>query len=90
MIENEYLDPSIQKAFMPATPGYIEHQMKLSSILSEARKKHKSLAICWVDLANAYGRVHHSLIQFSLVHYKAPKEFLDTVKALYTICLPMW
>ena len=39
-----YLDPSLQKAFMPTVPGCTEHHLKLSSILAEAREKHKSLA----------------------------------------------
>ncbi len=72
MLENGYLDRSIQKAFMSATPGCTEHHSKLATILSEARKKHKSLA--WLDLANANGSVHHSLIQFSLKHYHAPDQ----------------
>ncbi len=71
MLENGYLDPRIQKAFTTATPGCTEHHSKLATILSEARKKHKSLAVAWLDLANAYGSVHHSLIQFSLKHYHA-------------------
>ena len=56
---------SLQKAFIFTVPDY---QLKLSSILAEAREKHKSLAICSLDLANAYGSVHHSLIQFSLCY----------------------
>ena len=61
MISNKYLDPSLQKAFMPTVPGCTEHYLKLSSVLSEAHSNHKSLAVCWLDLANAYGSVHHSL-----------------------------
>ena len=57
---------------MPTIPGCTEHHLKLSSVLAEAHSNHKSLAICWLDLANAYGSVHHSLIQFSLRHYHAP------------------
>ena len=47
MIENEYLDPSIKKASMQATLGCSdrEHNLKM---LSDARKKHKSLAGCGV------------------------------------------
>ena len=71
MTTNGYLDRSVQKAFMKATPGCIEHQSKLAAILAEARKTHKSLAVCWLDLANAYSSVHHSLIQFSIQHYHA-------------------
>ena len=54
------------------------------SILSETQSKHKALAVCWLDIANAYGSVHHSLIQFSLQHYHAPPQFLSILHALYS------
>jgi len=38
MLENGYLDPRIQKAFMTATPGCTEHHSELDSILFKARK----------------------------------------------------
>ena len=84
MVSNKYLDPSLQKAFMPMVPGCTEHHLKLSSILSEAHSNHKSLAVYWLDLANAYGSVHHSLISFSLHHYHAPPQFLGIMQALYS------
>ena len=68
MLSNKYLDGSVQKAFMMATPGCLEHQFKLASIIQDARTKHKSLTVCWLDCGNAYGSVHHSLIDFSLKH----------------------
>ena len=84
MVSNKYLDPSLQKAFMPTVPGCTEHHLKLSSALAEAHSNHKSLVVCWLDLANAYGSVHHSLINFSLKHYHAPPKFLYIVQALYS------
>jgi len=83
MLGNGYLDRSVQKAFMSATPGCIEHQAKLAAILCDARTKHKSLVVCWLDLANAYGSVHHSLINFSLVHYHAPPSFSRLIQVMY-------
>ena len=80
---NRYLDPSLQKAFMPAVPGCTEHHLKLSLALADARSNHRSLEVCWLDLANAYGSVHHSLINFSLRHYHAPPQFLSVVQTLY-------
>ena len=56
----------------------------MSSILAEAHSNHKSVVVCWLDLANAYSSVHHSLIDFSLQHYYTPLQFLATVKDLYT------
>ena len=52
-----------------------EHQAKLAAVIRSAKQAKHSLAIAWLDIANAYGSVHHSLIQFSLAHYQAPPEF---------------
>ena len=84
MTTNGYFNKSIQKAFMPTTPGCTEHHMKLATILQDARAKHKSLAVCWLDLANAYGSVHHSLISFTLRYYNAPPQFSKIVQIFYT------
>ena len=81
---NHYFDKSIQKAFMPKTPGCIEHHLKLAEILRNAKHKHKSLTVCWLDLANAYGSVHHSLISFALKHYHAPPQFLAIIQSFYS------
>lgn len=83
-LSNAYLSSSVQKAFMKATPSCIEHQCKLAAILAEARKNLKSLAVCWLDLANAYGSVHHSPIQFSIRHYHAPPQFCSILQSLYS------
>ncbi len=70
---------------MPATPGCIEHHCKLARILKEARSRHRSIAVAWLDLANAYGSVDHSLIQFSLNHYHAPSKFSSIVDRVYQL-----
>ena len=86
MLENGYLDSLLQKTFMTTIPGCTEHHVKLSSILTEAHSRHRSLAVCWLDLPNAYGSVHHSILEFSLRHYHAPPQFsfLATLQALYS------
>ena len=84
MTSNKYINRDVQKAFMKATPGCTEHHTKLAAILSEARQKHKSLTACWIDLTNAYGSVHHALIQYSLRHYHAPSQFQNILKSLYS------
>ena len=81
---NGYLDTSIQKAFLPGTPGCLEQYQKLSAAITEAHKKHRSLTVCWLDLANAYGSVHHGLIRYALGHYDAPPHFLRVVSSIYT------
>ena len=83
MVTNNYLNTSVQKAFIDGVPGCTEHHLKLLSIIREAQKKHKSLSVCWLDLANAFGSVHHDLIRFSLAHYHAPPEMIGIVSNLY-------
>ena len=63
MINNNFMDKYIQKAFVPAISCCIEHHSKLAAVRFSVRKFHHSLAIAWQDIANAYG---HSLIQFAL------------------------
>ena len=53
IVDNGYLDTNIQKAFQPRVPGCIEHYNKLAEVVHEAHNKHKSLTVCWLDLANA-------------------------------------
>ena len=84
MTTNRYVDTNIQKAFIDGISGCTEHHVKLLAMIKEARRKHKSLAVCWIDIANAYGSVHHDLIRFSLEHYHAPPHMVEVVANLYS------
>ena len=83
MVQNNYMDTNIQKAFVNGIPGCAEHQIKLATAINDARKRHHSFTICWLDLANAYGSVHHKLIHFSLQHYHAPDKLINTITSIY-------
>ena len=83
MLQNGYMDANIQKAFVNGIPDCAEHQLKLATTIQEASKKHHSLTICFVDLANAYGSVHHNLINFSLQHYHTPTKLINTVHGCF-------
>ena len=84
MIANGYLDTSIQKAFVRNVPGCTEQYHKPLGALTEAFKRHKSITVCWLDLANAYGSVNHGLIDFTLRHFYATQRFRNTVAHLYS------
>ena len=84
MKSNSYLDTSIQKAFVNNVPGCLEHQVKLFLVIQEARSQQRSLAVCWIDLANAFGSVDHQLILFVLHHYHLPHLFVNLVENFYT------
>ena len=83
MVSNNFLNTATQKAFIDGVPGCSEHHLKLLTILREALKRRKSLCVCWLDLANAFGSVHHDLIEFSLAHYHAPPEMIRLISNLY-------
>ena len=95
MMANGYLDTNIQKAFIKNVPGCTEQYRKLLAAVTEAYKRHKSIAVCWPDLANAYGSVNHGLITFTLQHYHATSRFQNTVAQLYSnlnvvVTSPSW
>ena len=57
MVANNFLDSSVQKAFLPGIPGCFEQYQKLLLMIADAHKKHRSLTVC------AYGTppTHHLL-----------------------------
>ena len=84
MIANQYLDTNTQKAFVKSVPGCTEQYRKLLGAITESFKKHKSISVCWLDLANAYGSVDHGLIDFTLQHFLATPRFRNILADLYT------
>ena len=74
---------------MTATPGCLEHQSKLASIIQDPRKNRKSLTVYWVDLVNAYTSFYQLLTDFSLKHYHPPTEFRLMVESSTEIYLPL-
>jgi len=59
MHTNNYLNPNLQKASLPTIPGVAEHQAKLAAVIKSARQDKRLLAIAWLDIAHAYGSIHH-------------------------------
>ena len=73
----------MQKAFLPTVPGDSEHHSKLTAIINRTRKAKRSLAVAWLDIANAHGNIHHSLIQFTLQRYHAPTGLCNVLLSWY-------
>ena len=59
MLDNKYVDTSVQKGGIPGFSGCAEHTSALTQLLHEARIDHKDLTVIWLDLANAYGSIPH-------------------------------
>ena len=53
------------------------------SALKDAKVSKSSMAILWLELANAYGSVPHKLIVFALRRYKVPEDWISLIMAYY-------
>ena len=88
--------PTYRKhSFQQFLTSVTERHSKLAAIISGARKSKCSLAVAWLDISNAYGSVHHSLIQFALRRYHAPLALCNLLHSWYSglsasISTPDW
>ena len=69
VFDNKIIDTSCQKGSIQKMAGCWEHMSMSWSALQDARRRGKTLAALWLDLANAYGSVPHQLIKFALRRY---------------------
>ena len=68
---------------MPGMSGTFEHIVEMIHIINHSRKQQRSVTITLIDLKNAFGEVHHSLIQSVLRYHYRPDEINCIVKILY-------
>jgi hypothetical protein len=83
MVRNRYINNSVQKAFLPEMAGCIEHGTLWAEMMRDAKRKQRSLCMIWLDLANAYGSVRHSLALFAMEWYHIPQEFVSIFMDYY-------
>ena len=83
MLENGYIDSKLQKGFIERLSGCVNHAESVHAALLDARSKKKNLCVSWIDLANAYGSVRHSMILFTLEWYHIPVGFSEIIFAYY-------
>lgn len=69
MMQNRYIDTSIQKGGIPGFSGYLEHTSMISQLIREAKQKKGDLTVVWLELANTYRSIPHTLIHEGLDHY---------------------
>jgi len=74
LMENNVIDPTVQKGFITGLPGVFEHVYTLSAILQNATSAKKPLMITFLDLKNAFGSVPHHLIFDMLQAAKVPSS----------------
>ena len=84
VIGNGYINFNLQKAFVPGIPGCHDHQFKVWRALQDAKASQRSLCAVWLDLKNAYGSVHHQLIQYAMSQYHVSEKCQRVVACLYS------
>lgn len=52
--------------------------------MRDAKAHQRTQTVLWIDLRNAFGSVHHKLIQFALTHYHCDETLKKLVADLYT------
>ena len=83
LTENKFINPELQKAFLPGINGYIEHNIVMDEIIKTARTTKKTLHTTWFDLEDAFGSVPHSLIFNSLERVHIPEVIQKYLKSQY-------
>ena len=83
LMTNKYINASIQKGGIPNVSGCIEHTSILSQLIKEAKKEKKNLVVTWLDIANAYGSIPHSVIHAALEAAHVPQKTRDLIASYY-------
>ena len=84
LIVNKYIENNIQKGFAPKLSGTWEHIAQLSHIINQSRRHQRSITMTLLDLRNAFGEVHHNLIETSLEYHHIPSDIREIIKIIYT------
>ena len=82
--ENKCVEREVQKGFTPKVSGTFEHTSQMSYLINHPRIKQRSLVVTLLDLKNAFGKVHHSLITEVFNYHHMPEEIQKLISSLYT------
>ena len=81
---NNFIEHGMQKGFTPNLSGTLEHTVQMADIINKARIRQRSVVITLLDLKNAFGEVHHNLIQSVFDYHHIPEHIKFVIKSLYT------
>ena len=84
LTQNDFIEAEIQKGFTPKIAGVLEHTSMMPNIIDKARTKQCSLVLTLLDLKNAFGEVHHNLIEEVLLYHHIPAKAKALISSLYT------
>ena len=83
LLENDYLDTSVQKGGVPGMSGCLEHTGVVTQLIREARTNKGNLAVLWLDLTNAYGSIPHKLVETALIKHHIPEGIRNLIMNYY-------
>jgi hypothetical protein len=69
---NNLIDVKMQKGFWPGVAGATEHIEHMKYLIDKQKKHNRDIYIVLLDLKNAFGEIHHSLIRFALEQHHIP------------------
>ena len=79
LVESDYL-PLEQKGCKKKSPGAKDQPLIDTAILRDSKKKHRNLAMAWVDYKNAYDMVPHSWIIESLRLAQVAQNIIEFIE----------
>ena len=79
---HQRLSPA-QKGFI-SVPGCTEHNFTLQTVIADARRRRRNIAVAWLDLANAFGSLPHSALFDALEWTGLDRTAIDRIRELYT------
>ena len=83
VVKSKIIDTCVQKGSIKKMAGVVEHTSMVWAALQEARLRKKSMVEIWLDLANAYGSIPHSLIRFALKRYGIGEKWMELIMNYY-------
>lgn len=81
--KNSMIDTSMQKAGIPGFSGCFEHTSMIWHQIQSARREGRDLHVLFLDLANAFGSVPHSLIWTAFDFFHIPSTITNLVKSYF-------
>ncbi|XP_035688709.1 LOW QUALITY PROTEIN: uncharacterized protein LOC118424272 [Branchiostoma floridae] len=84
LLDNQYIDTSVQKGGVPGVPGCLEHTGVVTQLIREAKENRGDLAVLWLDLANAYGSIPHKLVETALTRHHVPESIQNLILDYYS------
>ena len=84
LVSNKYVDPTIQKGFLPGISGCTDHNLVMDEVIKHAKHKKKTVHITFFDLEDAFGSVPHELIFHTLERNNFPQSLQLYFQKLYS------